>query len=490
MVVSQEQGRYTSPNLPPAKYKVQGFGGTFQSALAGPVEVSKSQQAQMDLLLSAPLQIPAREKRLTDADYEKLMPEGEGKHAVVSHCVDCHSLEWIVSARKTPVKWRETVDRMYDDLLGRLQPMWLAMKEDEALEGLILDYLTKYYGPQTPVDSRVAGEASHPNRNLPASLLQGASAKFVEMEFSLPAGSAPRDIAVDSQGTAWVSETNTGMLGRFDPKSLTYARIAAPVGRTPQFQLNAVAVDPQDQVWFVDDGPNARVLEYNPKSKEFNSYQIPDYPYLVPDIGAARVATLRFLNGNVWGTRMTAQRIFKLDPTTRKITEYPVPRGSVPFGLALGGNNTLWYTAAVGNLVVSLDSTTGRLTPHDVPASRSGLRGIAADAEGNLWAAASETGKLLKVDSRTGNVTEFAPPTEDSRPFAVDVDTKRNLVWFSETRSDRLGRFDPGTGTFVEFPSPEADSVIRRIEVDRSHPGRVWWADAHGSKIGYVEVIE
>jgi streptogramin lyase len=121
---------------------------------------------------------------------------------------------------------------------------------------------------------------------------------------------------------------------------------------------------------------------------------------------------------------------------------------------------------------------------------RSGLRGLAADGEGNLWAAATESGKLLKVDYRSGAVTEYAPPTEDSGPYSIDVDRKRNLIWFSEIYSDKIGRFDPASNTFVEFPHPIADSDVRRIEIDRSHPNRVWWASARGDKIGYIEAIE
>jgi streptogramin lyase len=118
------------------------------------------------------------------------------------------------------------------------------------------------------------------------------------------------------------------------------------------------------------------------------------------------------------------------------------------------------------------------------------LRGLAADAEGNLWAAATETGKLLKLDYHTGYFTEYAPPTEDAGLFAVDVDSKRNLIWFSEIYSDKIGRFDPRTNSFVEFPLPSADSDVRRIEVDRSHPNRVWWSGNHRDKIGYIDAIE
>jgi virginiamycin B lyase len=379
-------------------------------------------------------------------------------------------------------------------------PLWFALKDDEFVGGkrygLLIDYLTKNFGPQSPVDPRVVepwvvpGSAVHASRNLPAALLTGAAAKSVAMEFSLAPDSMPSDVAVDSQGAAWVSERNTGMLGRFDPTSNTYTRIAVPPGKTPKFQLNSIAVDPQDQVWFVDDGPNARIVQFNPKSKQFDTFPIPEYRWAVPEIGPARIATLRFLNGAVWGTRLTAQKILKLDPRTRKITEYPIPRGSSPFGLAVSGTDTIWYAAEVGNVVVKLNSSTGELVPHDVPTDRSDLRGMSIDSAGNLWVAATEAGKLVKVDGNTGKATEFAPPTADSGPYSVDVDTKRNLVWFNEIFSDRIGRFDPGTNSFVEFPLPSADLDVRRIEIDRNHPNRVWWSGARAGKIGYIEVME
>src|SRR5437773_1262085 len=52
MVVSQTQGRYSTPNLLPGKYTVEGIGGEYQSNPAGPAEVSIGAQAKMDLVLN------------------------------------------------------------------------------------------------------------------------------------------------------------------------------------------------------------------------------------------------------------------------------------------------------------------------------------------------------------------------------------------------------------------------------------------------------
>src|SRR5262249_32922721 len=159
-------------------------------------------------------------------DYASTMPPSDEKiRLTIAHiCNECHALQWVVAARKTPEKWRETLDRMRDKLLAYRKPLALRVPPQEEEDALYFKYLTKFYHKDAPLDPRVQAELArrHPDRNLPPALLKGAAGKYVAMEFSLPAGAAPEDIAVDSQGVAWVTETNGGMLGRFDPKSLTY----------------------------------------------------------------------------------------------------------------------------------------------------------------------------------------------------------------------------------------------------------------------------
>jgi hypothetical protein len=144
MVVSREQGQYSTPSLLPAKYVVQAFGGSLQSAAAGPIEVRTGQPGKMDLILSAPLQIPPPVKRLTDADFENLMPDSDVpgvRHSLAHQCNECHTLERIVSARKTPEKWRATIDRMRDYEIEDRHPLWIRFEEDGLLTRLWWEYL-------------------------------------------------------------------------------------------------------------------------------------------------------------------------------------------------------------------------------------------------------------------------------------------------------------------------------------------------------------
>jgi virginiamycin B lyase len=496
VVVTQAKGQYRTPDLLPGKYKIQAFDGSHQTALSGAVDIRAGLQPSIDLTLNIPLELPPRLKRMKDEDYAKLMPEGNGRTLVASRCTTCHTLQWVLSARKTAEKWRETVARMRDNLQGRRKPLNDISSEADLIQlDNMADYLGKYFGPDNPADPRVveqsllrAGGLSHPNRNLPAAPMKSA---YVAMEFSLPPDSAPHDIAVDAEGKAWISEANTGILGRFDPTLLTYTRLTPPAGKSSKLRANSVAVDPRGCVWFVDDGPNARLVRFDSSAKDFKTYQLPEYRYPTqPGSTGARLVTLRFLDGNVWATGLAANWLLKLDPRTGNVSEYPVPKGTSPYGLAIGGDQTVWYSAEVANLVGKMEPTSGRITYYKAPKARSELRGMSSDSKGNLWVAATDSGALLSVDYKDGAFTEFMPPTADSGPYSVDASSKQPFIWFSEIFVDRIARFDPRNKSFVEFPLPSADEDLRRIEVDPGNPNRVWWAGNKSDRIGYIEVLE
>ena len=485
MVISQAQGRYSTPTLLPGKYTIQGFGGGYQSDAGGLVEVGRGPQGKMDLVLSTPQKVTPQEKRMISADYEKLMPEGEGQKIITTRCVLCHGLERIVPTRHTRQVWEKSVDRMrffFNDRTDLQEQFNLRPIADRERDEIV-DYVAKHFGMDTPPLSSRRGPPD-PNKHLPRTLLlKEAEAKYVAMEFAPPSDARRYEIGVDSQGNAWITEEGTGIFGPFDPESLTYTRIATPPGKFPR-SLAQIAVDPQDQVWILDNGPtpDAELLQYNPKSGEFKTYEIPAPPRL-----RAPLNTLRFLDGNVWGTGNASTRILKLDPITREITTYPAPKGSHPYGIAIGGDHAVWYTGNYDNAVVRLDPDTGKLTQYKTPRGF-GLRRMGADAEGNIWVAAQDADKLVKVDIGTGQMTEYDVPTKNSGPYSVDVDTTRNLIWFTERDADKIGRFDPRTNTFVEFSLPSADTAPRRILVDPTNPNRVWWGSS--DRVGYVEVIE
>ena len=486
MVVSQADGRYETPELLPGEYTVQAIGGTNQSDVVNHVPVRDNRQVKADMVLSVTRVIPPPAKKMANSDYELLMPAGEGKDQIASRCVMCHGLDRVVPARKTPEAWQITLTRMAYFLEARPD---LGGPLSNVDKKSVLDYLSKNFNRET---QRLPEPAvSDPNQHLPARLLEGAETRFVVMEFDTGNDSERNEFGVDSKGNAWITEGATSFFGKFDPNSLSYTRIEAPADKFPR-SLSQIAVDPQDHVWILDNGsaPNSELLRYDPQNKEFKAFPVP-LPQESPKGFLAVLNTMRFLNGNVWGTGNVSSRVVKLDPRTGKITEYPAPRGSHPYGIAIGGDKAVWYITNYKNEIIRLDPDTGIQTPHLAPTPKSGLRRMGADALGNLWAGAQDSNKLVKLEISTGKVTEFAVPTKDAGPYSVDVDTKNNLVWFSERDGDKLGRYNPDTGAFIEFPLLTAGIEARRILVDPVNPNRIWWGCASSiDRFGYLEIIE
>ena len=481
MAVSQAQGKYTTSKVVPGTYTVQAIGGDHQSDPAATVAVSGTQAAQKDITLSLARKIPSPIKKVSEEDWEKMMPAGQGKILMVQRCLSCHGMERVVPVRAERAKWLKTVETMRAYMTEWKIPLTDAERDTMA------DYLGQNYGPAAAPYNPGGPGAPDPNRNITGSLWKSSDPKFVAMQFDLTKKAGPHDIAVDSKGIAWISERTTNMFGRFDASTLSYTRIALPPGKFKETGLNAIAVDPKDVVWSMDNGPSARLVAYNPKSREFNQFPIP----APPNSGGSAMNTLRFFpDGSVWGTGITSSRLVRLDPATREVKYFPVTVGSHPYGLAIGGDKALWYVANYGDEIVRLDPQTGKLTRYKVPTKFSDVRRMAADAEGNLWAGAHEQSHLLKIEYKTGKITEISTPTVNSGPYSIDVDEKRNFIWFSERYADKIVRYDPKANTFLEIPVPTPDSDIRRIEIDRSHPNRVWWSGNESDRIGYVEVVE
>ncbi len=477
IVVSQAQGRYATPNLLPGSYAVESFGGGFQGK--GTVEAVTGRQATLDLTLSEQQPASAPRRRMTQADYERMLPDGDAKQIILSRCNVCHGLGVVARNRGTREEWDETVDLMKFYMDDRRIPF------TDQEKAAVVDYASMHFGSNAPRNPGT--RVNDPNKHLPRTLLGGAAAKYVAMEFALTPGAASHDVSVDSQGNAWVSErgSNLASISKFDPRTLSYTRIPPPPGAQSQPRPSGITVDPHDMVWAIDNGPNNRMIAYDTKSGEFSTFDIPAPPRQRPAMN-----TVRYKDGVVWGSGIASSQVYRLDPTTRKVDAWPVPKGSHPYGLALGNDDKIWYVAQYADTIGLLDPATGEIKHHNVPQAKSDLRRAQTDNEGNLWAGGHESMSLIRVDAETGVVTEFQTPTEVSGPYSVDVDRSHNLIWVGYNYGDKLGRFDPRTNTWVEFPLPRADSDIRRIEVDQNNPNRVWWAGNNSARIGYVEVLE
>ena len=497
MVVSQPQGRFSVSNLPSGKYVAQAIGGEFQSELSAPVDVTAGTSASVDLALTntrAPQLPGAWPGRLPGEQVGEggeggaprvNLPDGEGKPIIEAKCVSCHDAQRITRVQANRDRWQTIVQNMRVYAQGSTTAKPLSDEETKS----VLDYVMANFSG----NGGAGRPAPDPNSRLPRTLITGEAAKYIAVEYELPNNKAePHEVAVDLEGNAWVTQRVGGKLGRFDAKNLTYSEIAPPAGQSTTNRLNAITRAPNGKLWFIDGGPNRRWLSLDPKSKEFEVYDLPKLKS-----GSASGNTMRVHpNGTVWLNSIAANQVIRLDPATKEFTVYEVPAGikrgrtASPYGMAISGDNKIWFIENAVNQMGRLDPATGKIDEFPIFVKNPVARKGGMDSEGNVWVGLHGAGKLMKIDYKTTKMIVYDPPTEDAGPYSVQGDPKSPLVWFSEQHVDKIARFDPKSERFTEFPLANAESDPRRIEVDPTNPNRIWWSGNLSGRMGYVELLK
>ncbi len=277
MVVSQAQGRYTLNNLPPGDYTVQGIGNGFQSKPT-PVALTADKPATADVSLTdkqgdvVPNGWIRRPGRVAgnELDHELAppnLPEGEGKAIVEAKCGQCHFLHRLTQMRWTRNNWEQKIAWMRERIHEKPGAQDLTDQEQKT----VVDYLAKNFSDTTPKPD--------PNGRLSRTVLQGAAARYIAVDFAVPnSDAALHDIAVDPRGIAWVNELNQYKLGRFDPKTYEFTEISPPPGSTKVGILNHMGPPVRgvgDSIWMSEVGANRRWLQFDTKYQEFTSFQAP-----------------------------------------------------------------------------------------------------------------------------------------------------------------------------------------------------------------------
>src|SRR5262245_28001338 len=497
MVVSQAQGRYSVNMLPSGKYVVQAIGGEFQSEVSAPVEVAAGKPVTLDLALSntrAPHLPGAWPGRLPGERVGEgaeggapapALPDGEGKPIIEAKCVSCHDAQRITRVQANRERWEAIVRNMGVYAQGSTAAKPLSDEETKT----VLDYVMANFSG-TGGSGRPAPD---PNSRLPRTLAQGEAAKYIAVEFELPNNKAEhQEVAVDLDGNAWVTQRVGGKLGRLDPKSFTYTELTPPAGSSPTNRFNAITRGGDGKLWFIDGGPNRRWLTIDPRTKEFEIFELPKLKS-----GRASGNTMRVHpDGSVWLNSIAANQVIRLNPATKEFTVFEVPAGikrgrtASPYGMAISGDNKVWFIENAVNQLGRIDPATGKIDEFPIFVKNPVARKGGMDSEGNVWVGLHGAGKLMKIDYKTVRMTVYDPPTEDAGPYSVQGDTKTSLVWFSEQHVDKMARFDPKTETFTEFALANAESDPRRIEIDPTNPNRIWWSGNLSGRMGYVELLK
>jgi virginiamycin B lyase len=224
-------------------------------------------------------------------------------------------------------------------------------------------------------------------------------------------------------------------------------------------------------IWYT--GQLAGVLgRLDPKTGSFK-----EFPLKTPHSGPHGLTEDK--GGNIWYTGNAVGLIGKLDPKTGAVTEYPMPDPKVEdvHTLIFDQSGILWFTAQRANRIGRLDPKTGEIKLLTPPTPNSRPYGMVVNSKGTVFVVLFGTSKVASVDPKTLAIREYPLPDPASRPRRIAI-TSDDIIWYSDYSRGYLGRLDTATGKVTEWPSP---SGPRSLPYGMSAINDVIWYSESGT---------
>ncbi len=202
-----------------------------------------------------------------------------------------------------------------------------------------------------------------------------------------------------------------------------------------------------------------------------------------------------------------------------RISEYPLPSGSHPWGITTGPDKNLWFTdtgtgkagkiatsggvteyatekdepegitaGPDGNLWfvehavrhVNHMTTSGALTAYTLTRTSTYNVGITTGPDENLWFSESNSGYIAKINTKDEVLGEYALPS-GSKPNGITVGPDKNL-WFTDYGTSKIGKITT-SGTIAEYTLPTGSEPYW---ITSGPDGNLWFTDYGTSKIGKI----
>jgi virginiamycin B lyase len=296
-----------------------------------------------------------------------------------------------------------------------------------------------------------------------------AAAQVSVQEYKVPSGHGVHDVWAEATpgGPVWISAQGSGNLGILDPKSGKIDFVPLGRGSSP----HGVVAGADGAPWLTDGGQNA-IVRVDPKTRAVKVFPLPK------DAGYANLNTAIFdAKGVHWFTGQSG--IYgRLDPKSGAMQLFDAPKGRGPYGIHATPDGTVYYASLAASFVgkINPDGTTTVLQP---PTPRQGARRVWSDSKGNVWVAEWNSGNLSRYEPATGKWSKWRAPGDEPHVYAVYVD-ETDKVWAAEWSAQAMLRFDPATEKFERFKSSSSRPNVRQIH---GRKGEVWTPESGADKI-------
>lgn len=165
-------------------------------------------------------------------------------------------------------------------------------------------------------------------------------------------------------------------------------------------------------------------------------------------------------DGALWGQGILANIIFRIDPQSGKVEEYPIP----------------FTTPASSQTISGVPNTVSERAVFSCA--------IRKGADGNLYAANGLRNQLVRINPSTRQISVFQPPgtgvAGNLQPFN-DLYSSSDGMWYTQTSGNVFQKFDYATQKFETYNVPTPLALPLGIFV--ASDGNVYVAELLANKI-------
>jgi virginiamycin B lyase len=464
-VLSRKGGQYRIPNLPAGEYELRIRAIGYQAQPRTGVHLTADQVISLEFALQKGT---VRWSDLSLYQADQLLPAGKGKAALFTRqsgqptatCAACHGIQTRMAS----------AIRDEDGWRDRVNYMRTAMRvriSDQEADD-IASYLNSVFGQDSTLPKSPADE---PGYQRVVQSFSDDSMRVVYVEYEV-GGKFPWSAAPDKNGGVWIPYNGpVNKVARLDPKTGELQDF--PVAGPDVLRIHSAVPARDGTVWFSEQFKN-KIGKLDPTTKEITEYQAPP---------GGSTHTIRVdSKGFVWSTGNPLNRF---DPETQKFTGFRADAGSF-YGIVIDKDDSVWAGALRDDGKLYRITSTGEQKAWSPP-TKGEPRRIEVGPDGSIWLGEYFSGKVARFDPRTETFKEFQLPGGEPSPYALGVD-ENNKVWYASYYMDEMGCLDPNTGKVIEYPFPHSENSMREFFLD-GH-GRMWYGSPSNDRVGYFYLAD
>ncbi|MGA9946550.1 MAG: hypothetical protein WBE79_15505 [Candidatus Cybelea sp.] len=187
--------------------------------------------------------------------------------------------------------------------------------------------------------------------------------------------------------------------------------------------IDGLGLGPDGNVWFAEFNHIGKITPAG-KITEFA------YPsgYSTNQYGSVTAGS----DGNVWFAESSDNAIGRINPSSGKITMFPISVTCIPAPVVLANDGNVWFACLTSSPMMGRITPSGKISTFAIGgtfSSNETEQFCARGPDGDPWCASGNDGDIFRVNSKTQKVTTFTPPLGAGvRPDALATGADGN-VW-------------------------------------------------------------